>query len=442
MRTIQFYFLMGNAAWPPVHELMSMSKTNLKVLILSMEYSPGVSGGVGTHVQELAAGLTFAGDRVTLLAGTVGSAERFVEGKKTVHLVPPENPQQAGRSLVQGILDYNRTLAAYARKVIFQEEAEFDLVHCHNWITYPAAAEIAGHLGIPIVCTVHYLSHPVERRWGQTPDPEIVEQEKILFRNAKTFIAVSESIRTLMCETYAIPKRSVRVIYNSIDIGAFLRAAIPKRHLDLLRKLVSPRDEKIVLYTGRFHPMKGIPALLKSALLVLEKEPNVRYVMAGEPDSKAFALELRDLLNQHPILRKKLTMLGKLSRRHVAVLYAIANVALLPSVYDPCPYAAIEAMAAGVPLVASNGGGLAELVEHGVTGLKAPVKFNEAGVGSVDPEDFAQATLLLLREEDLARQFGNAARQKAAVAHSPEVMVGATKETYLSALRQAEGSVA
>lgn len=414
----------------------SVDISKLKILILSLEYSSTI-GGVGTHVQELSTGLAAAGDHVTVLSGTVGQPTCFSEGNKNVHLVPPpDQNQRPGRSMAQGILDYNQALASYAHRAILTGGYTPDLIHCHNWITYPAAFEIARSVRAPIISTIHYISHPIEEWWGQTPDPEILVQEEDLFRNGETFIAVSRSIRSLMRDFHAVPEQRVSVVYNSVDAEAFLPSLVSKGYLERLRSAVSPDNEKVVLFTGRFHPMKGIPALLKSAALVLDREPKVRYLMAGEPDSKAFALEFRDLLDRNPILKQKLTVLGKLSRRRVSTLYSVADLAILPSVYDPCPYAAIETMAAGVPLVASDGGGLAELVENGVTGLTVPVRVNAAGLRSVDPEELAEATLLLLRDENLARKMGKAARQKAAERHSPEIMVRATREIYQNTLAE------
>jgi glycosyltransferase involved in cell wall biosynthesis len=417
----------------------------IKTLMLSLEYSSGVGGGVGTHVQELSKGLAMAGDSVILLSGTVGQPGHFVEGRRSVHLVAPDQHQQSGRSIVQGILDYNRTFASYARERILSSESSPDLIHCHNWITFPAAVEIARAAGIPVICTIHYLSHPIEPWWGQMPDPEIFSQERDHFRSGHDFIAVSQSIRSLMRDYYSVPERRVRVIYNAVDPELFLESSISKESLERLRTIVAPAKEKIVLFTGRFHPMKGIPALLQSAALVLQEEPDVRYLLAGQPDSKAFALEFRDLLQQNPILKQKITFLGTLSRRRVALLYSVADVALLPSVYDPCPYAAIEAMAAGVPLVASDGGGLAELVDHGVTGFTVPVRVHETGLRSVDAAELAQATLALLRDENLVRKMGKAARQKAAEAYSLEIMVRLTREAYqdtLDKFRASNGALA
>lgn len=392
---------------------------------------------MGTHVQELSAGLTAGGDIITVLSGTVEQQKHFVDGMRTVHLVPPDQDQRPGRSMVQGILDYNHTLASYAEKMILGHESIPDIIHCHNWITYPAAVKIASVIHSPVITTIHYL-HPVEEWWGQAPDAEILKQEENLFRNGQTFIAVSQSIRLLMREFYSVPEQRVRVIYNAVDPELFRPSSVSNEYLDRLKFAISPGNEKVVLFTGRFHRMKGIPALLKSAELVLQKEPNVRYLMAGNADSKAFALEVRELLDRNPILKQKVTVLGKLNRQQIALLYSLANVAILPSVYDPCPYAAIEAMAVGVPLLASNGGGLAELVDDGVTGLTVPVRMiQETGLRSVAPEELAEATLLLLRDENLARKMGKAARRKASEAYSPHVMVRATREVYQSALDDA-----
>ena len=406
----------------------------MRVLILSLEYSSTV-GGVGTHVQELSTGLAAAGDLVTVLSGTVGQARRFDEGKKTVHLVSPDD-QKPGRSIVQGILDYNCTLARYAHKTLLNGDDPPELVHCHNWITYPAAVEIARTLKIPVITTIHYVSHPIEQWWGQEPDPEILKQEENLFQKGNIFIAVSQSMRSLMRDFYSVPEQRVRVIYNAMDSKSFLPSSVSAEYIARLKSAVSPANEKIVLFTGRLHPMKGIPALLKSAEIVLEKEPNIRYLIAGEPDSKAFAHEFREQLERSPILKEKIVLLGKLSRKRVALLYSLADVAILPSVYDPCPYAAIETMAAGVPLVASDGGGLAELVEDGVTGLKIPVRVNKAGMRSVDPEELAEATLRLLQDKGLAERMGKRARQKADETFSPEVMVRATQEVYQTTIEQ------
>ncbi len=387
---------------------MSLDRERLNVLMLSLEYSPEISGGVGTHAQELSSGLAQAGDSITVLACTMGPAERIIEGGKTIHLLPPNSKGEGGKSMTQGILDYNWTLSSYAKENIIPNNGIPDIIQCYNWITYPAASELSRAFDVPVVSSIQYISQPVERWWGHEPDPEVVAQERRLFRELDIFMAVSESIKTMMGDIYQVPPEKVHVIYNGTDPSAFLQPA-PQEYLTRLRRTVSPAGEKIVFYAGRFHPMKGISALLQSAARVIQTEKNVRYIMAGEPDSQAYAREFHKVLTENPELKEKITVLGKVSRRRLAALYSIADVALVPSVYEPCGYAAIEAMIAGGPLIVSNGGGLDELVEQGRNGLKLPVETNEQGLYGVNPLKLSEATLLLLRQKDFAKKLGEAA---------------------------------
>src|SRR5262249_51122412 len=133
---------------------------SLNALIFSMEYSPEISGGVGTHVQELSAGLARQGDRVAVLACTVGKAEKIADGNRVVYLVPPT--KQAGTnatsSMTQDILSFNECLVSYARKTILPEWGMPDIIQCYNWLTFPAASELAGSLHVPVVSTIQFVS--------------------------------------------------------------------------------------------------------------------------------------------------------------------------------------------------------------------------------------------------------------------------------------------
>ena len=128
---------------------------------------------------------------------------------------------------------------------------------------------------------------------------------------------------------------------------------------------------------GKTKSSKRSFAIFESIPQVLEHYPNVKYVFAGEPDSQHFSRTMREMFDQNPVLKSKTLMLGKLPRHKLAALYKIADVALVPSVYEPFGYAAIEAMAAGVPLIATAAGGLAEIVDHEKTGLSVPVHGEE-----------------------------------------------------------------
>ena len=185
------------------------SNQPLKILILSMEYSPEISGGVGTHVQELSVGLSRNGDRVAVVACTVGKSEKIIEKNRIVYLIPPTQPassSMAASSMTQGILAFNKDLVSYSRQTVFAEWETPDVIQCYNWLTFPAAYELGQSLHVPVVSTIQFVSEPSERWWGQIPDPEIVEQETIAFRNADRLITVSHSMQSIVQSTHGLPR--------------------------------------------------------------------------------------------------------------------------------------------------------------------------------------------------------------------------------------------
>jgi glycosyltransferase involved in cell wall biosynthesis len=285
-------------------------------------------------------------------------------------------------------------------------------------------------LGIPIVCTIHYLCEPIDRFWGHNPDPEIVVQEKALFQGVNSLITVSESMRAIAQDTHGVPDWQISVIHNGIDVESFLGTGVSSEDLSRLKSAIAPHNEKIVLYAGRLHPHKGMKELLDSASLVVRRESNVRYVVAGDPDSPFYARQFQQKLDSDPLLKTKMLVLGKLTRRRLAALYSIANVSVVPSLYDPFPYAAIESMAAGVPVVAGDCGGLAEAIVHGQSGLLVPVRVTEGGVHCMDVQSLAASVSMLLNQEDMARELARTARARVQEKFTLDQMTHSTREIY------------
>jgi len=418
---------------------------SLNILILSMEYSPEISGGVGTHVQELSAGLSRSGDRVAVVACTVDKAQKLVQSHRIVYLLPPTTRgggATATQSVTQGILAFNEDLISCTRKRVIPEWGTPDLIQCYNWLTFPAACELGRSLHIPVISTIQFVSEPCERWWGQMPDPEIIEQEAIAFRNADRLIAVSHSMRSIVQRTHGVPDHKIHVVYNGMDVEAFSKINILPQQLNKLKASVAPGGEKIVLFAGRLNPQKGVSAIFASMPRVLERYPDVKYVFAGEPDSRHFAGRLQEIFNENPAFKAKAMLLGKLPRPKLAALYKIADVALVPSVYEPFGYAATEAMASGVPLVATAAGGLAEIVDHEKTGLSVPVHTGENGVRAVDVAGLASATARMLQEGEFARQMALAAGQKVRGVFGLKTMVTATRSIYEAAVSEFQSQYA
>jgi sterol 3beta-glucosyltransferase len=409
----------------------------LQVLLLSIEYGPSLSGGVGTQVRELATGLAAAGHAVRVVACTAGAGRVERQGRLAVHLlsIAGGHGPRAPRSAVAGLLEWNDEIHALAAEAVERDGFSPDLVQCANWITFPAAERLARRLGCPLVAAVHYASE-VESWWGQQPDPEIAAQERRLCDGADLLIAVSHALRELLMTAHGVAGERLRVVHNGLDPDRFAARPLAADRLAEMRRSLLGTDERLVLFAGRLNPMKGVPALIAAAARVAERRGGVRFLLAGEADSRDYGEHVRRLAAAEAGLGKSLTLLGKVPRQQLALLYQLADVAVVPSVYDFFPYAVLEAMAAGVPVVASRVGGLPETVEDGVTGLLIPVRrvHSESELRSADPEALAAALLGLLDDPETARRLGAAGRQRLLSELTTRRMIAATVDAYREAI--------
>ena len=325
---------------------------------------------------------------------------------------------------------FNRDLIDRGQSLILGEGARPDLIHCHDWFSFPAACALGEQFGIPVVGTIHILNDPIVQRWGELPDPDVRRQERELYSKVDAVITVSRSMRDITRSFYQLPDDRVHAVHNGFDLRPFMEPSLKPEEVGRLRKSVAAPDEKIVIFAGRLTPQKGISALFASAERVIAQHPKVRYLIIGEPDSKGAGEMVDRLTGQFSHLRAKVKLLGKVPRKQLAMLYQVANLAVVPSVYEPFGYAAIEAMAAGVPVVATRAGGLMEIIEDGLTGLLIPVHANDAGLHRVDVEELAAAQVRLLQDEALAQRISQSGRQRVAAAFSLEAMTEATLRVY------------
>ncbi len=424
----------------------------LGVLILSLEYGPEISGGVGTHAEELARGLATAGHRVTVVAFTKG-ASRVLEPVPglEVHLLSL-GAEALGTSremsVTRSVLALNDELGRRGRRLI-EEASRPDIVQCYNWVTWPAGRELAEDYDLPAISTLQYVSDPVERWWGQEPDPEVLEQERRLFEQGDVFLTVSRSMARLIAGRYGLEEDRLRVVYNALDADAFAAPAAPEA-IDRLRRAVAGDARRVVLFVGRLNAMKGIGPLVESAARVVERRPDVRYLLVGEADSRHYSAEIDRDIARHPALKPRIKRLGKLPRKQVALLLRVADLMVTPSIYEPFGYVALEALAAGTPVVASRTGGLQEIVEHEGTGLLVPLapvggsrdepsEGARTGEGSaerrtVPAEALADAQLRLLDDPDLLARCAEAGPARARLHFSLQGMVDGSVAGYRQAI--------
>jgi glycosyltransferase involved in cell wall biosynthesis len=417
------------------------SHTPLHVMLISSEYPPETLGGLGSHVCDLANGLARAGCRVTVLAFTRKESATERDGSVTVHrLAQSEAEREREATMVEHVLEINEGFRTYAERLIAAQGEPPDVIHCHDWFGFPAARALRAAYRVPVVGTVHLLNHPFRRWWGHSVEDELIEQERAFCRHTDALIGVSRSMREIIMRTHDVPGDRVYAVHNGVDLRAAEEVALDESAAQALRRKYAAPGEKVVLFAGRFTPQKGMAALLESAAAVIAQCRTVRYLFAGAPDSWPATQMMERLYSRHTGLRRHVTLLGKIPRRELAALYHIADLAVVPSIYEPFGYAAIEAMIAGVPVVASKVGGLAEIVEPGLTGLLVNVDERGDGLRAVDVQGLTAAQLELLGDDARRRQMGARGRARVQADFTLDKMTQATLQVYRRVLAEDEVS--
>src|SRR3712207_280865 len=246
------------------------------------------------------------------------------------------------------------------------ERFDFDVVHSHDWLVAVASERLARRMLVPWVITVHATEHGRHQGWvDKHPQSHIHAVEKRMVHRADRVIACSEFMRGHISEVFDLPIDRVTAIPNGID-----PSDLHSPHdLEELRARYAAPGEKLVLLAGRLVYEKGFQVALEALgnrrSGVLRRVPGVRYLVAGtgthEEELKAQARRLR-------IVRRG-TFAGWLGDDTLHGLYRIADLCVIPSLYEPFGLVALEAMASGCPCVAADTGGLREVVP-GDVGLR------------------------------------------------------------------------
>jgi alpha-maltose-1-phosphate synthase len=382
----------------------------MRIAILTNEYPPNVYGGAGVHVEYLArelAVLDHGRHRVDVLS--FGEQREDRGSLHVTGVLPPvhlhsEDPRHAKlfATLLQDLVMSGRL-------------AECDIVHCHTWYTHLAGA--IGHFlsAIPLVLTTHSLEPHRPWKAEQLGTAYDVSSwiERVAYQIADGVIAVSESMRQDVQALYGVPVSRIRVIHNGIDVREYRRTPDPAA---LLQFGIDP-DAPFVLFVGRITRQKGIMHLVNA---IRYFQPGVQVVLcAGAPDTPEIASEMaaavQSAINDggHPIF----WISEMLPRHRLITLYTHAAVFVCPSVYEPFGIINLEAMACETPVVASDVGGIPEVVEHGETGLLVPIEVaNKSAVEPLDPEQFsrdlAAAVNALLQDPVRRASMGRHARMR------------------------------
>ncbi len=349
--------------------LLGMSEN--RVLLLSWEYPPVIEGGLARHVCKLAEALVRRGVTVDVL--TRGAADRSAAPPTSQEVLPgaqaseerngvsvyrvrePSWPRDLDRFVAWVERMNDDMLAAGAQ---LAEEHDYDLVHGHDWLVAHASAALADRLGVGYATTIHATEHGRHQGWVQEePQSHIHSVERFMARRADSVIVCSYYMRGHVADIFDIDERRIAVIPNGIDPDE-LR---PVGDLRTLRLEFAQPEEKLVLLVGRLVYEKGFQLALDALPGVIERVENVRFLVAGsgthEGELRAQAQRLG--LAEHGVF------LGWIGDDALHSLYRIADLCVVPSIYEPFGLVALEAMASGCPCIVADTGGLREVVPPG-----------------------------------------------------------------------------
>jgi glycosyltransferase involved in cell wall biosynthesis len=370
----------------------------MRVFMLGWEFPPYISGGLGTACYGLTKALDQMGVQITFVLPTVVQTQyashvklispaaiksepttsirvKQLKNTKFRTLTSPLQPYQTANSYQKkieeslakihmakgktdefvGTLDYSGDMYAEVQRyaelaVRLAANEEFDVIHAHDWMTYPAGAAVARLTGKPLVIHVHSTEFD---RSGEHVNQMIYDIERMGMHVSDKIIAVSYLTRNIIIGRYGISGEKVEVVYNGVERNG-------NNNNWPIGDTTINNDEKIVLFLGRITMQKGPDYFLRAAKKVLEKMDNVRFVMAGSGDMMNRSVEMAAALG----IGNKVLFTGFLRGDDVGKIFKMADLYVMPSVSEPFGIAPLEALDNDVPIIISKQSGVSEVIQH------------------------------------------------------------------------------
>jgi glycogen synthase len=383
----------------------------MRVLLVSWEYPPVIEGGLGRHVRKLSEHLLADGVEVHVLTRGGGRLPAQEERHGVVvHRVPePPFPRDV-TAFVRWVSAMNTDLEALGAELA--DRYAFDLVHSHDWLVADAAEHLARRIGAPWVVTLHATEYGRHQGWVQHhPQSHIHAAERAMVQRADAVITCSRFMRIHAASIFGVALSAITVIPNGID-PRDLEPVDPD--LAALRARYASPTDRLVLLVGRLVHEKGFHLALDALAPVVKRLGNVRFLVAGTGIAES---ELKRQARRLGLTRHG-AFLGWVGDDRLHSLYRVADVCIVPSIYEPFGLVALEAMASGCLCIAADTGGLREVVPaDGTVGLRFPS--SDAGalgavLGRALADDAArERTVAAAREHVLRFDWAEVARRTA-----------------------------
>ena len=360
------------------------------------------TGGMNVYVRELTRELGRKGVHVDVFTRSQDEHVPHVlhdlgYGNRVVHIpAGPEVPLPK-QVLASFIPEFVKHILEFTKL----KDLQYDLIHSHYWMSGVAAEVLKEKWSVPIVHMFHTLGE-MKQRIASSPDENESDYrlsgERQVLRIADRIVAATQAESAQLLWLYEADTDKIVIIPPGIDISHFY--PIPN---DEAKEFVgvSPCD-RLLLFVGRIEPLKGIDILIHAIALMRQKGIKICLSVIGgntslDPDLENNEMARLQLLREQVGLLDLVAFLGKREQESLPYYYSAADAVVVPSHYESFGMVALEAMACGTPVVASQVGGLAFLVRDGVTGFTVPVD---------DPEELAAYLIKLVEDEDLRKTMG------------------------------------
>ena len=389
----------------------------MKILMLTWEYPPRVVGGIARVVYDISRTLLKDGHDVTVVTYKEGDAPYF-EDDKGVKVYRVDNYMINPNNFIDWIMQMNFNMVAKVNEII-QEQGNFDVIHAHDWLVAYAAKTIKSSYNIPIVSTIHATEAGRNSGIHDETQRYINDTEWMLTYESAEVIVNSNYMKNELQRLFGLPYEKINVIPNGVNLSLFNGI---ERDYNFRRKYAMD-NEKIILFMGRLVYEKGIQHLISAMPKILQGYHDSKLVICGKGGMQR---ELQQQVNAMGI-GNKVCFAGYMNGKDVQRMYKAADIAVFPSTYEPFGIVALEAMLSENPIVVSDIGGLNEIVEHRVNGMKAYCG---------NPNSIADSILELLYDHKLCADITRRAKNKVRNEYNWSKIAQDTHFTYQKAICQ------
>ncbi len=398
--------------------------TNRNICFISPEYWP-LAGGTGSYVYYLSNELMKNGYNATIVTGSNQNLERQVNPQLKVYFQKIPKVPIVKSFMLAG--------ASYRKLNSIRETANIDITHPQLPLT-PSFA-VPPNYGKTLVCTVHSTWKGEAEAISGEPYSRLNANEKFLvsfnwflrffevgmIKRASRVIAVSDFTRRELRKYYNIPENRIRVIHNGVDTRKFQPAADKRK---IKAELGLNPDDIAILSVGRLYARKGLFTLIEAMPSVVKRFKNAKFVISGKGQSDEMAK-----LNAHAEqlgVKDNIIFTGYYPDKKLPKLYQAADIFAFSTFYEHHPFAVLEALSTGLPVVTTTVGGIAETIQSGKNGLL---------VKPFSSKQFSEAILYLLEHPAEAAEMGAKARKTIVDEYDWSIVVKQALKVYDEALR-------